>query len=429
MAQACRRLQSSGQPVFIWSVDQFADRDCVAASDLVSQVELDAVELGMFEGEGASGNDLLFVPGGGTENHSELIEQIAEKHWWSGIVGENLRAIREPEVLFRIAREVGLKTPPTYTHQTHPKWQSFADHPTDWLKNVELPKNVEWLWKSAKKGGGLGVSKVRTDEELRYFFSQSPFSQSPFSQSTEDYLQQFVPGTPLGATIIISSNGHARFYGACRLLTASDCVTRVGMHAASNGASIGKVETRLEAREDYPYLFSGAIGPVELPERVIGKLLQLAERSHHLLGVKGWFQVDFVLDALEEAWVLEVNPRWSATMEIYERAKGCSLLAEHLSAWGIETSAIGLNDRAMGKVCWKEIVYAEEEFFWRDSHQATVDALNAAHMEACGWPLIADIPMGEQRFSRGMPIFSVIASGSSEVELLEQRAMGHSVLR
>ena len=419
MAQACRRLRSAGQPVFIWSVDQFADRDCVAASDLVSQVELDDVELGIFEVEGSSGKDLLFVPGGGTENHSALIEQIAKKHRWSGIVGESLRVLRAPETLFKVAREVDLKTPPTYTHQTHPTWQSFAVRGADLLKNADLPQNVEWLWKSAKKGGGLGVSKVRTAEELRYFFSRP----------TEDYLQQFVPGSTLGATIIISANGQATFFGACRLLTASDCVAGLGIRRASKGVSIETVETKLEARTDYPYLFSGAIGPVELPEKVIGKLLRFAERSHQSLGVKGWFQVDFILDAAGEAWVLEVNPRWSATMEIYERALGCSLLAEHLSAWGIEISAIDVNDRAAGKVCWKEIVYAEEEVFWREGHQAKVDALNAAQLEACGWPLIADIPMGEQHFSRGMPIFSVIATGCSEEELLEQRRVGRAVLQ
>jgi len=139
--------------------------------------------------------------------------------------------------------------------------------------------------------------------------------------------------------------------------------------------------------------------------------------------------VDFILDSEGEAWVLEVNPRWSATMEIYERALGCSLLAEHLSAWGIESLEIEANDRAVGKVCWKEIVYADEDVFWKEGHQAKVDALNALHLETLGWPLIADVPLGEQHFSRGMPIFSVLASGSSEKELLEQRAMGRAVLR
>lgn len=419
MAQSCEQLKSAMDGISIWAIDQFADRDCIEATSKVSQLDLADVSLDIFTDAGhAVSEELLFLPGGGTENYSKLVEQISATHVWCGITGEQIRSLRDPAILFNVARQAGLLAPLTYSHKTHPDQQSFAKH------QRELGKNVQWLWKSSEKGGGLGVSAVRTEAEIAYFFSQTG----------GDYLQQLIPGAPYGATIIISSNGRADFIGACRLLTASDEVQRVEIsewlpETSTPETSIQRVITSHYQRDDFPYLFAGAVGPCQLPLAVREHLLTFAEACYVEFGIKGWFQVDFILDDANQAWVLEVNPRWSATMEIYERVLGISLTAAHLRAWGIDVPIFSPSSKACSQVCWKDVVYANSDFLWTEIHQRRASKLNREQISKIGWPLIADIPNGQQAFAPGMPIFSVIATGRTEAELQKQREDARNVLR
>ena len=48
-------------------------------------------------------------------------------------------------------------------------------------------------------------------------------------------------------------------------------------------------------------------------------------------GLVGWFGVDYVLRD-GNPWPVEINPRYTASLEIHELASGRSLLAEHRRA-------------------------------------------------------------------------------------------------
>lgn len=429
LAQSCRRLTSPTQPIFIWALDQFADRDCVASVDKVSQIELSDVVVSLFDdvdsrgiesmgresacNDSAGGKQLLFLPGGGTENHSSLIHELAANHLWCGITGDSLLSLRDPQILFQIARQTGLNAPLTYSHKTHPNRQSFATQVT------EFDKNSEWLWKSSNKGGGLGVSKIQSEADFAYFFAENQ----------TDFLQQFIPGAPYGATIIISANGRAEWVGACRLLTASERLQHLDILVERNRGSIEQVVTTYEPREDFPYLFAGAVGPCRISNSIQEQLLRFAQESFRAFGMRGWFQVDFIVDDAGQGWVLEVNPRWSATMEIYERTCGISLTAMHLKAWDICVEPTAVNQPAAGLVCWKDVIYAEDDFLWTQTHLERVDLLNAQYRAAYGWDLVADIPNSQQSFAPGMPIFSVLALGKTSSDLFAARCKAQSVLQ
>lgn len=410
MAQACRRILRSCSSINLWAIDQFADHDCVSIVDKVSQLELGAVTLDLFTtAVQKDPANLLFLPGGGTENHPLILEQIAARYAWCGLVGEPLRSIRNPQIALAVAKDIGLNAPRTISHKTHPNWQSFASQLED------LSKNTDWLWKSADQGGGLGVSHVQSPEELKYLYTHS----------NAGYLQQRIAGTPFGATIIISANGDCEFIGACRLLTASDRVTKI---EPTPDTKVGHVEVISSPRGDYPYLFAGALGPAHLSDAVVSLLLAFARACWSEFGIRGWFQVDFILDAQDRAWVLEVNPRWSATMEIYERTSSISLITQHLDAWNIKKQAFTSALPNAAKLCWKDVVYATTDFLWHELHQQRADALNQKYLQRYGWPLIADIPNGKQAFSKGMPIFSLIASANHASELARQRDEARAIL-
>lgn len=429
LAQSCRRLTSPSQPMFIWALDQFADRDCVAAVDKVSQIELSDVVVSLFDDvdsrgiepkdcesashDSAGSEQLLFLPGGGTENHASLIHQLAANHHWCGITGDSLLSLRDPQILFEIARQTGLNAPLTYSHKTHPNRQSFATLVAD------FDKNSEWLWKTSNKGGGLGVSKIQSEAEFAYFFAEIQ----------TDFLQQFIPGAPYGATIIISANGRAEWVGACRLLPASERLQHIEIQFETNRYTIEQVVTTDEPREDFPFLFAGAVGPCRIATSIQEQLLRFAEESFRAFGIRGWFQVDFIVDDAGQGWVLEVNPRWSATMEIYERTCGMSLTAMHLKAWDIDVEPTSACQPAAGLVCWKDVIYADADFLWTQTHLERVATLNARYRALCGWDLIADIPNSQQSFAPGMPIFSVLAMGKSSSDLFAARCDAQSVLR
>lgn len=415
MAQSCHRVGDDNESVRLWAVDQFADRDCVEVSEQVSQLSLQEVSVDYF----ADYQKLLFLPGGGTENHASLVDSLANRYCWCGLTGDALRKIRDPQILFPLALAAGLSIPATYYHKTHPNPQSFA------VELFDLQKNSKWLWKSADKGGGLGVSRIETLADLELFCHHAD----------PGYIQQQVDGEPFGSTIIISANGEAEWIGASRLLTASEQVEQILIQAADRGgAPIRKVITREEQRRDYPFLFAGAIGPHSIPTAVVEQLLALARKCFHTFGIKGWFQVDFILDKNERAWVLEINPRWSATMEIYERALGRSLTSDHLRAWGIELSGESKHSPIeqltfSNTAYWKDVVYAEREFLWTEQHLEAVLKFNEGALLEAGWPVIADIPTANQVFEIGMPVFTTIVSGRNEQELRRSREAAIAGLR
>jgi predicted ATP-grasp superfamily ATP-dependent carboligase len=84
------------------------------------------------------------------------------------------------------------------------------------------------------------------------------------------------------------------------------------------------------------FYYKGNIVPLEIGEsmdyeHLISKINDLAGCLTLCFGLKGVNTVDFILNS-EGVWVLEVNPRWSASVELIERYLGKSLFDEHLRA-------------------------------------------------------------------------------------------------
>jgi len=385
MAQSCRYLN-----IPVWAVDQFADSDCQAVANRITQKELQDVTIDDFPQE----LRLAFLPGGGTENHATLAQQLAHSFSWCGLSGKALRAIRDPECLFPIASQCGLKIPATYFFSDSTKQSDLKG-----LGLENLQPN-QWLWKSNDRGGGLGVSDIETWDVLKYLLTIQ----------ADGYLQQKIDAEAFGATIILSQQGEADWIGASRLLTAGNPLPNALLsdQASKNGEHEHPLSSR---RTDYPYLFGGAIGPVPLPQTVIDRLLSFAKECYQHFGMKGWFQVDFMLNHQDDLWLLEINPRWSATMEIYERIQGHSLVSPHLRAWGIEAQEHDFPKPIAHPLILKYIVYASATFTWTTALSQKASDINRKAMDTSGWPVLADLPQENTTFETGMPILTILASG------------------
>ena len=69
------------------------------------------------------------------------------------------------------------------------------------------------------------------------------------------------------------------------------------------------------------FQYAGSIGPWPISEAHLATLDRHRQRTGERFELVGLFGVDFMLDG-EEVWTIEVNPRYTASVEIVERCTG-----------------------------------------------------------------------------------------------------------
>jgi predicted ATP-grasp superfamily ATP-dependent carboligase len=118
--------------------------------------------------------------------------------------------------------------------------------------------------------------------------------------------------------------------------------------------------------------------------------------------LSGLFGVDLILDSRGRMHVLEINPRYTAAMELLELAHGHALLGENIEA--LKTMADSVPTLIHGKA----IVYARET--------VRVDDLYAWFNAAS----IADVPQIGEVIPQGRPICTLLARGNSTDHVLAE---------
>lgn len=159
------------------------------------------------------------------------------------------------------------------------------------------------------------------------------------------------------------------------------------------------------------YKYCGSIAPWALPSIVAGQLKKLGTLLCKEFGLDHTYGVDLVCDG-EQLWTIEVNPRYTAAIEIVEQAYG-------VSAFG--TVDFEQPTTSFGKV----ILYA------KNSLRVTAE-MSALLLEHAGglprsqlaWPQLADIPVPGTAIEIGQPVLSIFANGETGgmvIERLQQR--------
>lgn len=187
------------------------------------------------------------------------------------------------------------------------------------IPNAASPSEVRdtdarWLVKMQRSCGGLGVRwhtppsppsppKPAHSGSAAAWGNTAPLSpnidaildispQSENKKATRQMLQQWVPGRPHGATLICNGE-NCLLLGVCRSL-----FTHMG---------------------DLPFVYRGSFGPVSIPPHVQKNLQQLGLKITRETGHRGLLNLDLVINRSGEAFVLEVNPRWSGSSELIDR--------------------------------------------------------------------------------------------------------------
>jgi predicted ATP-grasp superfamily ATP-dependent carboligase len=326
-------------------VDYFADRDLAAACP-VERVESGNAALGFLAAAESLPPSPWFYTGG-FENAPDLVERISRRHHLWGVGPEVLRAVRDPIAVARVLGEVGIPSPRVS------------------LDPGGLPTDGSWLVKPIASGGGRGIE---------------PLTNRSIPCSSSWYFQQFVDG-PSFSALFIGQGGRVRLIGITRQW--------IGIAGA-------------------PFAYRGSIGPCPIASALAGRLGALGDRLASAFGLVGWFGVDYVLRE-GIPWPVEINPRYTASLEIHELASGRFLLDEHRRACEgasdqePEPAVIG---PPRAPVIAKRILYAPRRLVMPEVGQAELAS------DPFVVPSIADVPAPGTRVELGEPVMTLFATGA-----------------
>lgn len=296
---------------------------------------------------------------GALENYPQLVDQMAWLSPLFGNPGDVLERVRSPWELAATLRGAGLLFPET---------RESADG---------LPRDGSWLMKTYRGASGSGVRLWNSDGG----------GDSNDQAAPQSYCyQKRVRGTPCAA-VFVASEGRAQLLDLTRQL-------------------IGEPWLR-----SHGFQYSGSIGPWPVSAAIRETLERLGNVLSEQFELVGLFGVDFILDG-DDVWSIEVNPRYTASVEIVERCTGVSAIAAHVAACG------GLVGNATPVRCevrchGKAILFAMRDLV---ISQAFADFSLAESLQS-PWPSLGDVSMAGTPVESGRPILTIFASGENVIEV------------
>jgi uncharacterized protein len=280
------------------------------------------------------------------ENHPRAVEILATGRALWGNPPEVLRRVRDPFALSDALRRRGFSAP---VMGTGPGLSPTCPRPVPTL-----------LLKPRRSGGGQGVRRWTGETRI----------------PRGHYLQEFIDGIPASIVFVAA-----------------------GRRAVPLGVSTQLVGDATFGASGYRYcgnILQPSSGDVDHVFTIACALAQAITEEFGLIGVNG---IDFI--ARERVpYAIEVNPRWSSSMELVERAYGVSVFGLHAAACARgELPAFDLaSARQTGSVYGKAIVFAREDLVAGDTRTWLTD------------PTVRDVPHPGERIAKEQPICTVFAS-------------------
>ncbi|TCT04713.1 ATP-grasp domain-containing protein [Aquabacter spiritensis] len=264
----------------VLSLDLFADLDTCAHAARCVRVHKK-------NGYAFDGDDLIqalaslsppglpVVLGGGFEHDTALMSRVGVRNPILGNMAETVRVVKDPLALAALCGHLRIPFP-----------EVTLDAPSGALSGAALLE---------RRIGGWGGQHIRR---------RAPDETGPPQEG--HYLQREVAGVPY-SLLLLSNGREVRVVGASRQWT--------------------------DPSDDQPFRFGGVAGPVALPHGHGAEILAAATKIATVCGLVGLVSFDLLL-APEAWWLLEVNPRPGASLEIFDVDPMPPLLALHLAACG-----------------------------------------------------------------------------------------------
>lgn len=279
-----------------------------------------------------------WIAGSDFECEPALLARAAAQLPLQGTAPDAVARVRDPAAFFAALDALGLPYPEV----------AFAP-PAD-------PRG--WLRKQALATGGWHIR--RADDP------------HPSDAARRPYWQREAPGRPMSALFIAAADG-VQLVGFNALI-----VRPLGAH---------------------PWVYRGAIGPVDLPEEIDTALRAAIGQLAARFALRGLASLDFLLDG--ERWsLLEINPRPSASMALYADRP---LVRAHLAACRDEAAVDVGTPKDRSTMRGHEIVFARQAFRLSPAQAAMLADAGDCH----------DLPAAGTAFAAGDPVCSIGTLGNN----------------
>jgi predicted ATP-grasp superfamily ATP-dependent carboligase len=286
---------------------------------------------------------------GALENHAELIDRLSELRPLWGNSGDVLRQVRSPRLVQEALAVAGLLFPET---------RNSPDG---------LPRDGRWLAKTYRGSSGSGVFAFDENSSLAGCDDHTVF-------------QRRIDGVPI-AGVFVAAGGEAQLLGVTRQL--------VGVPWTGGGS----------------FQYAGSVGPWPLDDTALETIRAIGRALAARFELVGLFGVD-MMAAGDGIWTIEVNPRYTASVETVERMAGIDAVAHHVHAC-LQGEILPLETSPQPGLVGKAILFARQ--------RVCVTAEFSAW--AGGSPDVADVPAAGTVIEPRRPVVTVFATAQSAAEV------------
>ena len=312
-----------------------------------------------------------------TRHAADKAIQLAYRH--GGFDAEDVRA-----QLFSVAAEgtelvygSGFETQPELLEELALKFQLVGNQP----ETVRITKDPGRFFSMLSR---LGIPAPEVSTEL--------------PTASADWLTKLVGGSGGTHVLPVMECHDAGHYYQRRVPGQS-----VSLLFLANGSRIQVIGYNLQLvapLPTMPYRYGGAVSHFPFPENICSSMRQAAEKITAEIGLRGLNSLDCIMHE-ENLWVLEVNPRLSATFALYDADHAGSMLFEaHMQA------CMGI----MSEPLSQESSQAHLIYY------APFDLTVPAPMEWPDW--VADVPEPASRVEADEPLCTVSASAAEANQAL-----------
>ncbi len=279
---------------------------------------------------------------GAIENHPDLVDRLCKSTVLWGNGADVLRRVRDPLTLSSTLREAGVPC-------------------AECAVSLDARHEGRWLSKPIRSGAGHGIDWSRSDAlpEGRYW-------------------QRFVEGISVSG-IFAGVGGNCHFLGATRQLVGCDWLHAPAWH------------------------YCGSIGPRHISDQESRDWQKMGDELVRSFGLCGLFGVDAILNE-DGPRVIEVNPRYTASIEILEHGFSFASFQFHSVAFGLgNMPTIGSVHRCVAKAIYfaPKLIRFPSEGPWDSVFQGEFDPWKI--------PMYADIPAPGSIIEPGQPVMTIFA--------------------
>ncbi|MDG3003917.1 ATP-grasp domain-containing protein [Paludisphaera mucosa] len=288
---------------------------------------------------------------GSMECRPDLVERLTRLGRLLGNGPDVLRRVRDPWQVGATLQAAGMPTPAL---------RRASDGPAE---------SGSWLRKNPAVAGGLGVA----------WADGAQGAAAPMA-----YLQEFVEG-PTFSALFVAAGGDARLLGVAR------------QFRGALGAE---------------FLYRGGVGPWPMEIPVMADVRRLGQVLASEFRLVGLFGIDFI-HKNGRPWAVEVNPRYTASVELFEAAMRRAFVADHVRACVEVELGQGPSLLRPTPAFGKRVIYASRRLEFPN-----VGPPPRGDDDRFQVPVIADLPAPGTVIEAGEPIMTVFATAATSEQCI-----------